>query len=373
MRRRVRLALFPAVFLFVVQSCARPGGERAAAKHFEVKSEWVGEGTHSKPYAVVFVHGIFGSKNTWGSGTSAFPELLASDPAFSATTDVFTFRYYSPQFGSSASVPQLVSELRGALEDQGVLQHKHLIFVSHSMGGIIVRQFLVTHTYLANKVALLYFYATPTNGSDAAVIARKISFNSQLRALLPYDSSDLLQSISDQWDAQDSLRRIPSHCAYETLPTDGVLVVSAASARALCNRQTDAISANHVSIVKPDGRDDPRYTRFATALRGTEIRPGPHFEYLHEGPGKVSCTAAVTQKLDGSWREETLSPEPCSAGSGFNFEELRRDRTGIILFDAGRHLYARLPALTNGSFDISQSSVGPWGSIHQLRYVQTDF
>ena len=76
--------------------------------------------------------------------------------------------------------------------------------------------------------------------------------------------SDLLQSIQQTWIAVRELMHTASYCAYERLPTDGVFVVSQASARGLCNKPLEPITEDHIDLVKPTSRDDPRYTRFVT-------------------------------------------------------------------------------------------------------------
>jgi pimeloyl-ACP methyl ester carboxylesterase len=115
--------------------------------------------------------------------------MLASDPEFGKQTDVFLFEYYTPKVGPAPSIVGLVAQFRGALEDQRVFEdHKSIVFLAHSMGGIIVRQFLLTRHDLA-KIAMLYFYATLTNGAELARTAREISGNAQLRGLIPLEGT----------------------------------------------------------------------------------------------------------------------------------------------------------------------------------------
>jgi pimeloyl-ACP methyl ester carboxylesterase len=235
----------------------------------EVKSDYLGgPATHTKPAVVVFVHGLFGTKNeTWMNQDDSFPAMLAADPEFHARIDIFLYEYFTPKLGAAPSIVALAGQLRGVLQDHRVFEdHKRVIFLSHSMGGIVVRQFLLSKHDLS-KVAMLYFYATPTNGAEFAIAARELSSNPQLRGLVPLESNDLLQSIRDGWLGSEEAKQIPSYCAYETLFTDGASVVPESSAGALCNQPLDPLSFNHMDIVKPRNRDDPRYSRFATAMR----------------------------------------------------------------------------------------------------------
>ena len=235
----------------------------------DVKVAYVGaQAPYNKSVAIVFVHGIFGAKNdTWFNRGKSFPALLASDPEFQNQADVFLFEYFTPKFGSAATISGLAGQLRGSLEDNRVFEdHKSVVFLSHSMGGLVVRQYLLTKHDLS-KIVMLYFYATPTNGSELTTTAQRISSNPQLRGMIPLEGNDLLQSIQDGWLQWEEAKRVPSYCAYETLQTYGLWVVPQSSATALCNQAIDPISANHIDIVKPADRRDPRYSRFATALR----------------------------------------------------------------------------------------------------------
>jgi pimeloyl-ACP methyl ester carboxylesterase len=253
----------------VVESLKRAIIQVVDPPAINVKVAYVGaQAPYSKSAVVVFVHGIFGTKNdTWFNQGTSFPALLASDPEFHNQADVFLFEYFTPKFSSAATISGLAGQLRGSLEDNRVFEdHKSVVFLSHSMGGLVVRQYLLTkHDF--SKTVMLYFYATPTNGSELTTAAQEISSNPQLRGMLPLEGNDLLQSIQDGWLQWDEAKRVPSYCAYETLQTYGVWVVPQSSATALCNQALDPMSANHIDIVKPPDRRDPRYSRFATALR----------------------------------------------------------------------------------------------------------
>lgn len=239
------------------------------ASPFTIDADYLGTSPHNKPVAVVFVHGIFGSRyETWMHQQGSFPALLAADPEFLGQLDVFVYEYFTPKFGSAATIVGLADQLRGNLDDHRVFDdHQRVVFITHSMGGLVVRQFLLGKRDRLNKVAMLYFYATPTNGAELAAAARQLSGNPQLRGMLPLDGNDLLQAIHSGWRGLDKTMRPPSYCAYELLPTYGTMVVSMASATALCDQDIDPIAANHIDIVKPTDRHDPRYTRFTSALR----------------------------------------------------------------------------------------------------------
>jgi len=242
------------------------------------RSGYTGAGPHVKPVAVVFVHGIFGGADSWVNQQSSFPELLAADPDFAGNLDVFTFDYYSPHFGRASTITGLASKLRLELDSAHVFRdHQKVVFLVHSMGGLVVRQYVI-QTHDLSKIPMIYFSASPTNGAPIAAIGRALFRNPQLQGMLTVESNDFLQAIQSDWRNWPEARSLPSYCAYEELPTYGVMVVPYESATALCNRDLDPVSANHIDIVKPASREDPRYKGFKTALEKTafgHVRPVP--------------------------------------------------------------------------------------------------
>lgn len=237
----------------------------------EVRSAYVTEGSHNKYAAVVFVHGIFGTKDdTWLSADhkATFPQLLATDPVLKDKLDVFAFEYFTPKFGAAPSIVDLADQLRGDLDDHHVFEdHQRVVFLAHSMGGLVVREYLLNHQDRFSKVPMVFFYATPTNGAEMAKVGQLVSVNPQLRGMVPIEGNDLLQSIQSGWMNSSKAKSIASYCGVEELPTDGIMIVTRSSATSLCNQPLDPFSASHIDIVKPPNREDSRYTRFVSALQ----------------------------------------------------------------------------------------------------------
>jgi triacylglycerol esterase/lipase EstA (alpha/beta hydrolase family) len=217
---------------------------------------------------IVFVHGIFGdSVSTWTNRNGAYwPDLLGSDPFFSRY-DVYTYEYASRLVGTFFSIDEIAENMRLTLDADLVSDHKEIIFVSHSMGGLVTRAYLNKNRAAADRVRLAYFYSTPTTGSELASIASLVSRNPQLAQMRPMQSAEYLGDLQRQW--LDINFQIPSFCAYEKQSTYGVNVVTQASASNLCNRRLDPIDADHITIVKPaDTRDTP-YLALKSAIQQT--------------------------------------------------------------------------------------------------------
>jgi Lecithin:cholesterol acyltransferase len=191
------------------------------------------------------------------------------DDDLSKATDVFIFEYSSPYLKNANKLSDLSEQLRGALEDNRVWDHQKVIFVAHSMGGLIVRQFLISNSDKVKNVPMLYFFSVPTDGAAVTQVASRLSNNPQLKGMLPLDGNDFLNSVRSDWIGTPLLKQLKTHCAFESLETDGVLIVSQSSVLALCTEKPDPMAANHIDIVKPDGRYDPRFTRMLTAIKET--------------------------------------------------------------------------------------------------------
>jgi len=221
-----------------------------------------------QPLVFVFVHGVFGNgTTTWtNSRTNAyFPGLLAADSAFTGA-DVYVYEYPTPFAGDTFRINELAENMRLVLARDDVLKRRELIFVAHSMGGLLTRALLLKYREIAQHVSFIYLFATPTTGSEIARIGQILSSNPQVGQMVRLDPA--LADLQRDWLAANL--QIATYCAYERRPTFGVgIVVDQQSAMSLCNRPVDPIDADHVEIVKPAGRSDTPYSALFEAFRNT--------------------------------------------------------------------------------------------------------
>ncbi len=255
---------------------------------------------------VVFVHGVMGDSDaTWTNAdtTAHFPTLLAQDPAF-AGSDVFVVEYPSPSARRTIGIDEVAESLRLVLDAHRVLDHAQIVFVAHSMGGLVTRAYLLKYRdAVVKKVRLLYFFATPTTGSAVAALARVFSGNPQFGGMVPMASDTYLADVQRAWLAAPELAAMPSFCAYEVQNTFGVKVVDQVSATALCNRRPDPIDRNHSSIVKPSGRGDVPYLALRTALESVVNNAGPASKSLRfqvQAVTQIRPALQQPQQIDGT-------------------------------------------------------------------------
>lgn len=226
---------------------------------------------------IIFVHGVIGNgTSTWTNQSTGayFPALVASDGAF-ASVDVWVHEFDTPKFRQSYTIDELADHLRRYLNNDNVItNHDEVIFVAHSMGGLIARAYLLKYQREVSpaKVRMLYFFSTPSTGSDVASLGSLLSKNPQLADMrkMTTDDAGVLGVWEAQWTSSPYAQGTLSYCAYELLPTFGTFVVQRESARHLCNTRPDPIARNHIDIVKPaNNTTDESYVAFREAYRDT--------------------------------------------------------------------------------------------------------
>lgn len=122
---------------------------------------------------VIFVHGLWLLDNRpWQHAKSGtyWPKLVADDPAL-AEHDIYVFDYLAGIASKNYSIDHVVENLQTALAGDGVDKRRRLIFVCHSLGGIVVRRLLVRkdaeYVHSGMQIDLL-LVASPSRGSRYA-------------------------------------------------------------------------------------------------------------------------------------------------------------------------------------------------------------
>jgi len=136
-----------------------------------MQGEWVRKPTSEA--SVVFVHGILSSGDAcWKHESGAYwPQLLKDEKALDGF-GIYVYTYQTNILSGSYSLDDVVDDLKERIKLDNLVESKKLIFVCHSMGGIVVRKFLVErHIDLIEQeiVVGLFLVASPSLGSDYAV------------------------------------------------------------------------------------------------------------------------------------------------------------------------------------------------------------
>jgi hypothetical protein len=66
---------------------------------------------------------------------------------------------------------------------------------------------------MKDKVASLYFFGTPSSGSQMATIGRTFLPNAQLKDISPSTGDDFLRELHEMWLAAGDGRAVASYCA----------------------------------------------------------------------------------------------------------------------------------------------------------------
>ena len=224
---------------------------------------------------IIFVHGFGGDGvSTWTNNetNTYWPIMVTHDHTFDGV-DIFVYSYSNglvSSLSSSLSIDELAANMRYVLVSQGITNYKKIIFLSHSLGGLITRAYLLDNRDVAEHTLFAYFYSTPTTGSQIASLTGYFFNTPQLQNLGSLSPDAYIADLIRHW--LDAEFKFPSYCAYEKKPTNGItLVVSMGSAVALCTKHIDPIDADHFQIVKPSSQNSASYIAFKAAYAETTI------------------------------------------------------------------------------------------------------
>jgi len=138
-----------------------------------MKGKWIRKlGDATSPMVVVFVHGLLSDGETcWLHENGTYwPELLSRHEALSEV-GIYEFTYLTNFFSGSYNLGNIVDALKECLHLDGVNRARKIVFVAHSMGGIVTRRYVVQRydELMERSVELgLFLIASPSLGSSYA-------------------------------------------------------------------------------------------------------------------------------------------------------------------------------------------------------------
>ena len=228
----------------------------------------------------VFVHGIrSNSYSAWirdeKDPKSAFwPAILAKDEMLGQHS-IFLAGYRAELDSQSYGIRQIATDLRIALQDKGVLERKNIIFVAHSLGGVVVRHMLYhQREYFIDKNIGLVLYASPSLGSDVSKGWMGRLLGSSLMKQLAVNSPELYeldQNFRDlvlrSWTKQPGGLSMRGMERVEDLATFGASIVKPESASQYFGPMQSVGGTDHQTIVKPPNADHPTHMALRAFFR----------------------------------------------------------------------------------------------------------
>jgi len=236
---------------------------------------------------IVFVHGLGGSSRatwSWNQDLRKFwpKEWLPTEPGLS-TARISSFGYdanFSQRgVSSKATITDFAKQLLYPLRfhtqaRQSNLGKVPIIFVVHSMGGLVAKQSYILgrndpqYMDVIDNLCSIVFLATPHRGSDfSSILNRILSISVFGHHPRPYvdelnRNSTSLETINEQF--RNILRDLVVVSFFETqataIGTAKVLVVEKDSATLGYGGEISmSLDANHHNIVKYETREDPSY------------------------------------------------------------------------------------------------------------------
>lgn len=239
---------------------------------------------------VVFVHGLDGdARRSWvgPDGESFWPDWLSADIPEAAVWTVGYDAWSSGWRGRSMSLPDRAVNLLALLQNHDIGE-RPLCFVTHSMGGLLVKEMLLLSAEgrsnfrsVAKNIRGVVFLATPHTGSG---VAKSIAALRQLYRSTPAvedleRNGSHLRQLNDRyrdWVAETGTATL---VLYETRPTSGLRIVDESSSNpGIAHVRPIPVDADHVSICKPASRREVVYgqvRRFISDLKRPARPSGP--------------------------------------------------------------------------------------------------
>ncbi|KAL8711670.1 MAG: hypothetical protein Q9225_007083 [Loekoesia sp. 1 TL-2023] len=338
---------------------------------------------------IVFVHGLNpkGADNharqTWTDDGDVFwPQTLL--PQELPTARILLFAYNSSIFSnaSNANVASHARTLCDRLKNRRLSEHalhRPLVFVAHSLGGLLVKQALVeakdNPLYKCLKASTygLVFFATPHCGGEKAGVAEaaanvcsaftgqpknKLLDSLKANSLINGLSSDLFKHQLDHYDIFSFIerRKMPLKIV-PWLPTRNMkYIVNASSAKLGCAKETYLdVDRNHSNICKFSGLDDHAYEGVGPNLKAMGNKARQHLVRCeHAEPDQYD----LIEDMHNEWQNSTQRRIALTGIGGVGKSELsnsfieRLDSKRYVLWLRARNYRVLQQNLTDAARDL---------------------
>ncbi|HEV2567860.1 alpha/beta hydrolase [Sphingomonas sp.] len=252
-----------------------------------MKGEWLRE---SDDTVIVFIHGILSSGGAcWRHESGTYwPRLILQEEG-ALDPGVYVYSYKTGFFSGSYRVSDAVDDLKERLALDGVLACRTIVFVAHSMGGIVARKLLVERADDFRDINLgLFLVASPSLGSSyanvLAPLARLVG-HSQADALRFSQSNAWLADLDKEFKNLHTSGRLAisgkelAEDVFIALP--GLVrrqVVPPFSATAYFGEPYKVPDSNHFSIAKPVNADAIQHRLLVDFVQQVRAKLRPRIE-----------------------------------------------------------------------------------------------
>lgn len=267
--------------------------------------------------SVVFVHGILSSgEQCWQHENGTYwPNLVKNDPDFKSL-GIYVYSYQTNISSGSYSLSDVVDDLKvHLLTLHKVVLSNTLIFVCHSMGGIVVRKFLVERVQdlLDHNIAVgLYLVASPSLGSKYAnwlAPIAKFAGHSQAKALQFSQSNQWLNDLDKTFKNLKESGRLTIY-GRELLEDKSLIlkkiirnqIVPPVSGACYFGESIKIAGSDHCSIAKPHDNQALQHTLLMAFLR--KILP----EQIHSNTAQSVPSQVASSKQLGE--DDSSSDNP---------------------------------------------------------------
>jgi pimeloyl-ACP methyl ester carboxylesterase len=220
---------------------------------------------------IVLVHGFSGDAiATWPH----FGRLLADSRSL-AGWDVASLSYgtsFLPDFEglwrADASIALLARGLSTDCSHGELADYPNIVFVAHSMGGLVVQRALVDRLELAQKTRHLFMFGTPSNGLIKAQPVGGVK--PQLADMM--HGGEFIRDLRARWTAQFGAR--PPFKIFAIAGENDQFVPAERSLPPFAEHQQFSVPGDHLQIVKAQKESDAGVQLVIRGIRGDAAPTG---------------------------------------------------------------------------------------------------
>jgi Alpha/beta hydrolase family len=262
-----------------------------------MKGEWKRRSENGA--AVAFVHGVLSSGETcWQNANGTYWPTLLEDESTVKKVGIYVFTYRTNIFSGTYRLGDVVDALKEHMRVDRVFDCRTLVFVAHSLGGLVVRKLLVERvTDFSDKHILvgLFLVASPSLGSRYANMLQPLARflgHSQADALRFSHNNAWLMDLDKEFanlKEAKTIRLVGKELVEDTyIALPGLIrthVVEPFSGAKYFGESLKVPGSDHFSIAKPDSSQAIQHQlllRFIAEMSALEEGRLPLEEELRE-------------------------------------------------------------------------------------------